>query len=96
MAKTRAQENRAIRQQALREKLENTGLVQQYLETIGKIEGLDPSGDNSRFELDKLKVANEQRLKMIDKYLPSVKAVEHTGSDGSPLSVNLNVSFGAS
>jgi hypothetical protein len=92
MAKTRAQENRAIRQDALREWLSNKCTAQHLVDNIEKIEALDPSSDTFANELNKLKTANDQRIKILDKYLPNLKAMELTGADGGPLQV-ADVSF---
>ncbi len=72
MAKTRAQENRGIRQKALREQLSAQGHVQQLADNIKKIEELAYSKSAS-FELNKLKVANDHRFRLLNKYLPDLK-----------------------
>ncbi len=72
MAKTRAQENRGIRQKALREQLSAQGHVQYIADNIKKIEALTHSKSAS-FELNKLKVANDQRFRLLNKYLPDLK-----------------------
>lgn len=85
MAKTRAQTNREIRQEALRDQLKAKGLVQQALESIKKMEELqviidsDDGAIAGQFELQKLKAANEHRLKLINKVFPDLKAVEWQG-----------------
>jgi len=82
MAKTRAQQNRAMRQDALREWLSEKCTAQHLVNNIVKIEELDPTSETFVNDLNKLKVANEQRLKVLNKYLPDLKAVEmeHSGS----------------
>lgn len=85
MAETRAQSNRRIRQEALREQLANQGHVLQYIETLDKIQELDIYSEKFTNELNKLKTANEQRLKIIDKYLPSEKYIEHAGDQDNPI-----------
>ncbi len=76
MAKTRAQLNRKIRQDELRRQLAEQCRVQHVLDTIKKIEELDTKQETFSYELAKLKTANEQRLKLIDKYLPNPKQIE--------------------
>ena len=83
MAKTRAMMNKEIRQKALREQLASKGLIQKVLENLDIIEGLEVESDGEttnalevKFNLDKLRVSNEQRLKLINKYLPDLKAQE--------------------
>ena len=48
------------------------------VENIAKIEKLKAS-DTSAFELNKLKIATELRFRLINKYLPDLKAMELTG-----------------
>lgn len=73
---SRADANRRIRQEALREQLKAKGLLQQYIETIKKIDGLDEAEETFGNSLNKHKTANEQRLKLINKCLPDEKFVE--------------------
>lgn len=103
MARTRAQENRKIRQDALREQLANQGHLQHVVENLRKIEELTlKSVDESskedmakrrnelqahNFEINKLKIVNEQRLKLINKYLPDLKSTELTGEGGGAIGV---------
>lgn len=75
MPMTRAQSNRKVRQDALREQLANKGLLQKVLDNLQKIEELG-SSESDAFELQKLKVSNEQRMRLINKYLPDLKASE--------------------
>ena len=79
---SRAEANKAIRQEALREKLANSGLVQHVLENSSKIQDLDNPLEPA--DVNRLKVASELQLKLINKYLPDVKQVE--------LEANMNVS----
>ena len=76
MARTRAQANKAIRQEALREQLANQGHLQHVLETLEKIDELDPTDDSFKNSLDKYKVSNEQRIKLMSKYIPDLKSQE--------------------
>lgn len=93
MAKTRAQTNRGIRQDALREQLSAQGHVQHIVDNIKNIEELDIDGEHFNNSLNKLKVANEQRLKLVNKYLPELKATELTGGDGEELNTVTTVNF---
>ena len=97
MARTRAQENRKIRQDELREKLAEQCRVDHVLDNIIKIEALDfeCKGEDgqldykdiqgNKFKLDALKAANEQRLKLINKYLPDEKYLEIAGDPDAPI-----------
>lgn len=93
MAKTRAQENRAVRQEALREWLSKKCTAQHLVDNIGKIEQLDTSSETFRNQLDKYKVANEQRLKIMNKYLPDLRTVELTGEGGEAIKVASTFEF---
>jgi hypothetical protein len=68
--------NKAVRQEALREQLQNQGHIQYIVDNIGKIEDLDSELDSN--EAGRLKSATELRLKLVNKYLPDLKAVENT------------------
>lgn len=90
MAKTRAMENKEIRVEAKRQQLANNGHITQVLANIEEIEKLDffVKGDNedvdyklcqaNKFRMDALKTSNEQRFKLINKYMPDLKAVAPT------------------
>jgi uncharacterized protein YnzC (UPF0291/DUF896 family) len=94
MAKAQARTAiRKNRQDALREWLSEKCTAQHLVDNIEKIENLDPSSETFTNELNKLKVANEQRLKVLDKYLPSLKSMEllggmeHTLKEAIPIGV---------
>lgn len=76
--------NRAIRQEDLRKKLSEGKHLKYAIDSIVKVEGLKPS-DTSTQELAILKTAAELRLRLVSKYLPDLKAVEHTGDGGGPV-----------
>ena len=85
MAATRANQNRKIRQEALREELSNKGLVQHVLDNIDKMDSQGATMEPQ--ELNARKTANEYRLKLINKYLPDLKSTELTGEGGGAVSV---------
>jgi len=85
MAATNAHKQRAIRQDALREWLSEKCTAQHLVDNINKIEQLDPDSDTFRNELDKYRVANDQRLKVLGKYLPDLKSAELTGEGGGAI-----------
>jgi hypothetical protein len=76
MAKTRAMQNREIRQNNLRQWLSEKCTAQHLVNNLEKIEALDPESECFNNELNKYRVANEQRLKVLNKYLPDLKAQE--------------------
>lgn len=88
MAAPRAAQNRKLRQDNLREWLSEKCTAQHLIENIIKIEGLDPDSESFQNKLNKLKVANEQRIKVMNKYLPDLKAVELTGENGESIKVD--------
>lgn len=79
---TRAQANRALRQEALRDQLAAKGLVQQVIESADKLADLgNPLEPN---DVVRLRAANDARLALIKKYLPDLKSSEITGPNGGP------------
>ena len=86
---SRAEANRAIRQQTLREWLSQKCTAQHLVENIIKIEALDPASETFANELAKLKTANDQRLRVLNKYLPDLKSTEITGEGGDTLTVTV-------
>ncbi len=74
---TRAQENRAIRQEALREQLEGKGLMQQAIEIANKLEDLTITLE--AVEVQRLKASADTKMKLVAKYMPDMKSVEHSG-----------------
>ena len=68
---TRAEENRRIRQEAVREKLANQGLIQHVTELARKIENSTDS-----LEVQKYRASADIQLKLINKYLPDLKSTE--------------------
>lgn len=80
MAKTRAQLNKAVRQEALREQLSAQGHVQHAVDIVNKFDEQIDTKDQIR-----LKTKFDMHMKLVDKYLPSLKATEITGEDGGPV-----------
>lgn len=81
----RARENKAIRQQALREQLAEQCRLQHIVDNLNKIESLDPTQKESMNELNILKTANEQRFKLLNKYLPDLSNITLSGDEENPL-----------
>ena len=65
MAMTRAQTNRKIRQDSLREQLANQKHLEKVLESINKLEELDTQLDS--VEVNRIKGAIESRIKLVSK-----------------------------
>lgn len=93
MGETRAQSNRRIRQQALREQLAAQKHVEKVVDSIDKLQNLDDELD--AVEVQRLRAAIDSRLKLVNKYLPDQKEVfnEHTGEDGEPIKVTQDIVF---
>lgn len=85
--KTIAQRNRAIRQDALREQLAEQCRVQHIVDNIKKFEDLDAELD--AHELNRLKAANDQRIKLLNKYLPDLKQTELIGDENRPVGIRV-------
>ncbi len=83
MAKTRAQQNRAIRQDALREQLAKQKHLEQAFECARNLG--EPGLESS--EVTRIRAKADIHLKLLDKYLPSLKAVENTGEGGGPITI---------
>lgn len=83
MAATRANKNRKIRQDALREQLANKGLAQQVIEIAEKLNqqytSLEPT------HISALKASADLKMKLISKYLPDLKQQEIIGDPEQPL-----------
>lgn len=80
---TRADANKAIRQNALRDQLSNQQHVRKLIDLIEKVEDLK-GVELEPTEVQRLKIAMDNRRYLIDKYLPTIKPVEYTiGDDGA-------------
>jgi len=88
MAKTTKQAMKQVRQINHREKLSEGKHLQYAIESIVKIEQLKAS-ETSGFELSKLKVAAELRLRLVDKFLPNLKGIELSGVDGGAIETSV-------
>lgn len=80
-----ATRRRQEKQESLRDFLSSKCTVQHLVNNIEKIENegetLSPQG------LQAIKIANEQRIRLLNKYLPDLKAVEISGDQDSPLTI---------
>lgn len=74
MAKTRAQKNREIRQEAIRQQLATYGLIQQVVEIADKL--ANPTEETTSTIVSSLKSSADLKMKLVDKYLPSLQSVE--------------------
>lgn len=84
---TPAAKNKRIRQEAMREQLRAKGLETQVLKTAQKLH--DEGEDLTPTHIQALKASADLRLKLINKYLPDLKATELSGPDGEKLELDL-------
>jgi hypothetical protein len=89
MAKTDVDTRKQQRKEELRTYLSNRGKVDYVLDNIEKIEGLDCSSVDFQKELAKLKTANEQRIRLLNKYLPDAREDIAEVTDLPPLVIKL-------
>ena len=87
MAKTRAQQNRAIRQESLRELLASQGHLQHVIDLCCKLAELDTILEPS--DINRLKIVIDTKLALIKKYLPDLKSTEITGDAGGSITINV-------
>lgn len=80
VGQSRADANRKLRREALRDKLEAMGLVQQVIETSVKLSNLNEEMD--AVAVQRLRAANEARFKLINKYLPDAKEDQNLNVGG--------------
>ena len=84
--KSRANQNKAIRQEALREQLAAQGHVQHVVDLLEEVQCL--SGDElNALELQKNKLVIDTKLALIKKYLPDTKQIELTSDDEDGIKV---------
>lgn len=84
--KTVAQRNRAIRQESLRELLASQKHLEHAVELAHKIADLDEEID--AHSINRLKIAMDAKLKIVNKYLPDLKSTELTGDGGGSIQVD--------
>jgi hypothetical protein len=91
--RTRAQKNRDIRKDAMREQLKNQKLVEKVVEIAGKLK--EEYMILEATQIQSLKASADLNIKLINKYLPDLKAVELTGEDGGAIKTDntLTVTF---
>lgn len=86
MATTRAQKNRAIRQESLREKLQGA----QYLVHLHKIADELDDAEITATRANAIKARADIYFKLLNKLLPDVKAIEVSGEGGDPVVVRIS------
>lgn len=84
---SRANQNRKVRQEALREQLSAQGHVQHVIEIADKLSDLDLELD--ALKVQRLKAAADIKAGLIKKYLPDLKMTEITGEGGEAIKADL-------
>lgn len=79
---TRANANRRIRQEALREQLSQQKHVEHVIDISEKLIDLEEELDT--LKIQRLKAGAELKLKLINKYLPDVRSVELSSDPDNP------------
>ena len=82
---SRADENRKIRRESLREELKSREYLRQIHDLLSK------DWDAARVAETKAKL--DAYFRLLSKTLPDVKAIELTGEDGGPIDASLAVQF---
>ena len=88
---SRAETNKAIRQEALREQLSNGKHVEHVVDMANKIADLDSALESA--DIHRLKTASELKLKLISKYLPDVKQIEQQINVAADITLRPKVKF---
>ena len=83
MAATSAAKNKKIRQEALREQLSSQGHVQHVIDIAGQLQKHHKELESSAIQA--LRAAADIKLKLIGKYMPDLKAVEHSQDPENPI-----------
>ena len=92
-SRTQKQKNRAMRQEELREMLAQRCRLQHILDNVEKLEDLNQEIDPAN--VHRIKTANEQRLKLLNKYMPDLRSVEMKGEDGGPVEFTFSLNDSA-
>lgn len=83
MGATVAAKNRKVRQEALREQLSNGKHVDHVIDIAKKLKDQHLELDTSHIAA--LKASADIKLKLINKYIPDLKAVEHSQDPENPI-----------
>ncbi len=85
--KSRADENKAIRKQALRDQLSNGKHVEHVIDIANKLADFDAVLDSA--DIQRYKAAADIKLKLINKYLPDTKSIELSSDSDNPLTISV-------
>lgn len=82
--KKRADKNRAIRQEELRKRLAAGKHIEHVVDMVKQLRDVDK--DLTPQQIQRLNSAINGSMRLVDKYLPDLKSVEHTGEVETGLS----------
>ncbi|MEW8510747.1 MAG: hypothetical protein AB2608_07935 [Candidatus Thiodiazotropha sp.] len=82
--KSRADRNRAIRQEELRKQLAAGKHLEHLVDMIEQLRDFDQ--ELTSIEVQRLKAAIEGKEGLVDRYLPKLKSIEHKGATDTGLS----------
>lgn len=88
MAATAAAKNRKVRQEALRDQLAAQKHHEYVFDIAKKLQ--EQSEDLSATAISALKASAEIRVKLLNKYLPDLKAIEHSSDPDSPIGMSIS------
>jgi len=77
---SRAEQNKAIRQEALRESLAAGGHIQHVLEICNELNDLQIEMDAT--DVQRKRAVIDTKLKLVTKYLPDLRSVELSNANG--------------
>ena len=83
VAKTKAQLNRQMRQEGLRDFLAQQKLIEKVIEISNKL--IEPEEEYDALDIQRMRTAAELNLKLASKFLPDLKSTELTGPEGGDL-----------
>ena len=83
VAKTKAQLNRQMRQEGLRDFLSKQKLIEKVIDISEKL--MEPDVEYDALDIQRMRTAAELNLKLAAKVLPDLKSTELTGPDGGDL-----------
>jgi hypothetical protein len=87
VAKTKAQLNRQVRQEGLRDFLSKQKLIEKVIDIAQNL--TDPDKEYDALDVQRMRTAAELNLKLAAKVLPDLKSTEISGPDGGDLVVNI-------
>ena len=83
VAKTKAQLNRQVRQEGLRDFLSKQKLIEKVIDIAQDL--TDPDKEYDALDVQRMRTAAELNLKLAAKVLPDLKSTEISGPDGGDL-----------